>query len=130
MNKYSSLTFIANIEIINNINNEMEEKEETKIDLINEESNILNAQIISLTSQLEKEQKLKESMAFITDKSPESVSKVQTSFIDYVVQPLWKNAQAIAGELNDRLNVLAQNRENWSNYPHDYQKLRPKNVEN
>eukprot|EP01084_Bolivina_argentea_P061165 111791_1 len=53
MNKYSSLTFIANIEIIDDINNEMEEKEERKIDLVNEESDILNAKIVSLTSQLD-----------------------------------------------------------------------------
>jgi len=74
-------------------------------------------------SKLEKEQKLKESMTFIKDKTPKSISKVQLSFIDYVVKPLWKNAKNIAPELNERLNVLDSNRQNWDEYPTKYEIL-------
>eukprot|EP00484_Ammonia_sp_Unknown_P028737 CAMPEP_0197045700 /NCGR_PEP_ID=MMETSP1384-20130603/21506_1 /TAXON_ID=29189 /ORGANISM="Ammonia sp." /LENGTH=865 /DNA_ID=CAMNT_0042477355 /DNA_START=40 /DNA_END=2637 /DNA_ORIENTATION=+ len=67
-------------------------------------------------SKLEKEQGLKESMSFIKDKSAESVSKVQVSFIDYVVKPLWKNAAFIAPELEARLSVLDENKNHWLQY--------------
>lgn len=67
-------------------------------------------------SKREKKEKLKVSMAFIKDTTPESVSKVQLSFIDYVAKPLWKNAQIIAPELHHRIDVLEDNRRRWVNY--------------
>merc|ERR1719245_1172596 len=75
-------------------------------------------------SSLENEHNLKATMAYVTDKSPASISKVQTSFIDFVVKPLWKNARNMAPELEDRLNVLQENRGNWEKYATDYQELR------
>eukprot|EP01084_Bolivina_argentea_P061166 111792_1 len=57
MNKYSSLTFIVNIEIIDDINNEMEEKEERKIDLnakIMSQLNSFQKNIKELTEGMEK----------------------------------------------------------------------------
>ena len=74
-------------------------------------------------SKLEKEENLTVSMTFITDKSPLAISKVQTSFIDYVVKPLWKNAENIAPQLNERICVLDNNRNNWSKYPEKYEQL-------
>merc|ERR1712087_955068 len=67
-------------------------------------------------SKKERKQKLKVSMAFIKDETPDSVSKVQLSFIDYVAKPLWKNAQIIAPELHHRIDVLEDNRRRWVNY--------------
>jgi len=67
-------------------------------------------------SKREKKENLKVSMAFIKDTTPESVSKVQLSFIDYVAKPLWKNAQIIAPELHHRIVVLEDNRRRWVNY--------------
>merc|ERR1712129_38083 len=67
-------------------------------------------------SKREKKEALKVSMAFIKDTTPESVSKVQLSFIDYVAKPLWKNAQIIAPELHHRIVVLEDNRRRWVNY--------------
>merc|ERR1712228_822117 len=77
-------------------------------------------------SNLENEQKLKKTMSAVTDKTPESVSKVQISFIDYVVIPLWKNASNIVPELEDRLVVLNNNKKNWIAYPQQYEQLRKK----
>ena len=74
-------------------------------------------------SNLENEQKLKKTMGYVTDKAPESVSKLQTSFIDYVVKPLWKNASNIVPELADRLVVLDNNKQNWLEYPKRHQEL-------
>ena len=73
---------------------------------------------------LEKEQGLKISMTFITDKSPAAIAKVQTSFIDYVVKPLWKTVSNITPELSERISVLDANRERWGRYPTEYEELR------
>merc|ERR1712129_343995 len=79
-------------------------------------------------SSLENEHNLKATMEYVKDKSPESISKVQTSFIDYVVKPLWRNASNIAPELESRLAMLEENRNNWENYAKHYQELNVRNA--
>ncbi|ETO23537.1 3'5'-cyclic nucleotide phosphodiesterase family protein, partial [Reticulomyxa filosa] len=55
-------------------------------------------------------------VAGMEDKQPQSVSKVQTGFIDFIVTPLWKSACTLVPELDDRFEILQVNRQNWVEY--------------
>ena len=73
-------------------------------------------------SQLEKEQGLPV-QEFMTKKDNESLSKLQISFIDYVVKPFWKTARRLIPELEPRLQILESNRTKWSDLPNNIPKI-------